>query len=53
LELIGGDGGMIKAYMKTGDKSITAGACLSNVQMERKKSDYGEYNLINAYQLAA
>ena len=54
LELIPGDGsGLVKAYIKTPDQSITPGACLSNVQMERKSSQHGDYNLINAYQLLA
>ena len=53
LELIDGKGDIIKAYIKTGDKSITVGARLRGVQMERKNSHYGEYNLISGYQLAA
>jgi len=53
LELIGGDGKVTKAYIKAVDHSIQTGVRLSNVQMERKTSDYGEYNLINAYKLAA
>ena len=53
LELLSGDGRVTKAYIKNLDQSIKTGACLNGVRMERKKSEYGEYNLINAYQLAA
>jgi len=53
LELISGDGKVTKAYIKAADQTIRTGVLLSNVQMERKKSSHGEYNLINAYQLAA
>lgn len=53
LELIGGDGGIVKAYIKTGDNSIATGSQLRGVKMERKNSDYGEYNLITSYLAAA
>ena len=53
LELIDSDGNIVKAYIKTSDQSITVGARLRGVQMERKNSHYGEYNLISGYQLAA
>jgi len=53
LELIGSNGEVITAYIKVGDKAIIVGSSLRGVKMERKNSSYGEYNLINAYQLAA
>jgi len=53
LELIGGNGEVVTAYIKTGDETIIAGSRLRGVQMERKNSSYGEYNLISGYQLAA
>jgi hypothetical protein len=53
LELIDGNGEVITAYIKASDQKITNGTHLRGVQMERKSSNYGEYNLINAYQLAA
>jgi len=53
LELIGNDGKLTKAYIKTGDRSIVAGSRLRGVQIERKNSSHGDYNLINSYQLAA
>ena len=53
LELIDGNGEVITAFIKASDQTITAGSRLRGVQIERKNSDRGEYNLINAYQLAA
>ena len=53
LELEGNDGTITKAYIKAIDQSITTGSHLKNVTLERKNSEYGEYNLINAYQIAA
>jgi len=53
LELVGGDGKVTTAYIKTGDQSIVSGSRLRGVKIERKTSSYGEYNLINEYQLAA
>ena len=53
LELIDGNGKVVTAYIKASDQTIVTGSRLRGVQMERKNSDYGEYNLINAYQLAA
>ena len=52
LELIGGGGKKVKAYIRASDSSIVAGSRLRNVQMERKNSDYGEYNLITGYEAA-
>lgn len=46
-------GGVVKAYIRATDQSIKAGACLNNVQIEKKNGNYGEYNLISAYQIAA
>jgi hypothetical protein len=53
LELIDGNGGLITAYIKASNEAIIAGSRLRGVQMEKKNSNYGEYNLINEYQLAA
>jgi len=53
LELIDANGKVITAYIKASDKTITTGSRLRGVKMEKKNSSYGEYNLINAYQLAA
>jgi hypothetical protein len=53
LELVDSNGVTVKAYIRAVDQSIKAGTRLNKVQMERKSSDYGEYNLISAYNLAA
>lgn len=53
LELIDNNGGTVKAYIKAADQSIKAGAKLSNVLIETKNSNYGDYNLISNYKLAA
>ena len=53
LELVGNDGKVTRAYVKAADQSIATGAHLKNVQMEKRNSEQGEYNLIKAYQLAA
>lgn len=53
LEMVDRSGGVVKAYIRATDQSIQAGACLNNVQIEKKNGNYGEYNLISAYQLAA
>ena len=53
LELIDNNGGTVKAYIKAADQSIKAGAKLNNVRIETKNSNYGVYNLISSYQLAA
>lgn len=53
LELVDNSGATIKAYIKAADQSIKAGAKLSNVQIETKNSNYGDYNLISNYKLAA
>ena len=43
----------MKAYIRATDQSIKAGTCLNNVQIEKKNGNYGEYNLISGYQMAA
>lgn len=53
LEMVDRRGGIVKAYIRATDQSIKAGTCLNNVQIEKKNGNYGEYNLISAYQLAA
>ena len=53
LELIDGSGEVVTAYIKASDKAIVTGSRLRGVQMEKKNSSYGEYNLISEYQLAA
>lgn len=53
LEMVDRRGGIVKAYIRATDQSIKAGTCLNNVQLEKKNGNYGEYNLISAYQLAA
>ncbi len=53
LELIDNNGGTVKAYIKAADQSIKAGVKLSNVRIETKNSNYGDYNLISSYKLAA
>ena len=53
LELIDGKGEVVTAYIKASDQSIVTGSRLRGVQMEKKNSSFGEYNLINEYQLAA
>lgn len=53
LEMVDRRGGVVRAYIRATDQSIKAGTCLNNVQLEKKNGNYGEYNLISAYQLAA
>lgn len=53
LELVDRKGGVVKAYIRATDQSIKTGSCLNNVKIEKRNGNYGEYNLINAYQLAA
>ena len=53
LELLSGNGDVVKAYVKAGDRAIAPGSRLRGVQMEKKQSSYGEYNLICDYQVAA
>jgi hypothetical protein len=52
LELIDGGGKKITAFIRASDSSIVAGSRLRKVQMERKNSDYGAYNLITKYEAA-
>lgn len=53
LELIDNNGETVKAYIKAADQSIKVGARLNNVRIETKNSNYGDYNLISNYKLAA
>ena len=53
LELVGGTGEVVTAYIKAGDQSIVAGSNLRGVRIERKNSEHGDYNLITSYQAAA
>jgi len=53
LELVDRKGSVVKAYIRATDQSIRTGSCLNNVQIEKRNGNYGEYNLINAYRLAA
>lgn len=53
LELIDNNGETVKAYIKAADQSIKVGAKLNNVRIETKNSNYGDYNLISNYKLAA
>ncbi len=53
LELVDRNGSVVKAYIRATDQSIRTGSCLNNVQIEKRNGNYGEYNLINAYQMAA
>lgn len=53
LELIGNNGETVKTYIKAADQSIKEGAKLSDVKIETKNSNYGDYNLISSYKLAA
>ena len=52
LELVSNNGEIIKAYIKKSDQDISTGTRLCGVQMERKNSNYGEYNLISNYKIA-
>jgi hypothetical protein len=53
LELINSGGEVVAAYVRNGDRAIRPGLMLKNVDIVRKQSSYGQYNLINGYQLAA
>ncbi len=53
LELVNADGEVVSAYVKNSDKGIKVGALLQGVDMVQKDSSYGQYNLINAYKIAA
>lgn len=53
LEMVDRGGSVVKAYIRATDQSIKPGTCLNNVQIEKKNGNYGEYNLISTYQLAA
>jgi hypothetical protein len=53
LELVDKGGKVTAAYIKAGEQTITVGSCLNNVDIQRKNGTYGEFNLINTYQVAA
>ena len=53
VEMVDRSGSVVKAYIKAADQSIRAGTCLNNVRIEKKNGNYGEYNLISDYRLAA
>ncbi len=53
LELVSSDGEVISAYIKVNGQAVAVGSRLHKVQIEKKQSSYGPYNLINAYQVAA
>ncbi len=53
LQLVGAEGEVISAYIKNGDKAIKVGSALCDVNMVQKQSNYGPYNLINGYKVAA
>lgn len=53
VELVDKSGGTVKAYIRTADQSIRTGTFLSNVTIEKKNGAYGDYNVINGYQIAA
>ena len=53
LEMVDRSGGVVKAYIRAADQSIREGARLNNVRIEKKNGNYGEYNLISGYRLAA
>jgi hypothetical protein len=52
LELCDSNGEITTAYIKSGDKGITIGSFLHNVNIEKKTSSFGPYNLITAYKAA-
>ena len=53
VELVDKNGGIVKAYIRAIDTSIKTGVGLSSVKIERKSGNYGDYNVINEYQVAA
>lgn len=53
LELLDNQGEKLTVYVKAGDAAIKPGVSLRNIQMEKRKSDYGEFNIVSAYQVAA
>jgi hypothetical protein len=42
----------VTAYIKAGDQAIVNGSHLREVQIEKKNSSFGEYNLITEYKAA-
>jgi hypothetical protein len=53
LELFGGDGEIISAYVKPGENGIIVGSQLRKVQIEKKSNVHGNYNLLSHYEIAA
>lgn len=53
VELVDTNGELTTAYIKSGDSSVKSGINLKNVKIESKTSQYGQYNLIKAYEVAA
>ena len=53
LELIDTNGEVITAYVQSTDAAIKAGINIRNVKIDSKTSQYGPYNLINSYEVAA
>ena len=53
LELENKDGKVTAAYIKAGTQTIAVGSYLCDVDIQRKTGAYGDYNQINACQLAA
>lgn len=53
LELIDANGEVVSAYIQNSDKGIRVGSKLQNVDIVPKQSKFGQYNLVNCYQIAA
>ena len=53
VELVDTNGEVTKAFIKTNDESVKSGIRLKNVVIEEKTSNYGKYNLLSGYELAA
>jgi hypothetical protein len=53
LELCNSEGLITPAYVKSDDQGIAVGVHLRNVKLNEKSGQYGKYNLIAGYELAA
>jgi hypothetical protein len=53
LELVNTAGEVISAYIKKSDNAVKTGSKLKEVNIVRKDSSYGPYNLIDRYKVAA
>lgn len=42
-----------KAYLKGVDEQLKAGAKIKNIKVEQKTNSYGQYNMLNGYEMAA